>query len=46
MNSNKVVRSKFDFDVAGHYNRPDVFKFDVPDQPPLLKVKNKKKSAL
>lgn len=41
----EVVRAKFDFDVAGHYNRPDVFKFDVPDQPPSLKVKNKKKPA-
>ena len=39
---NEVVRAKFDFDVAGHYNRPDVFKFDVPDQPPSLKAKNKK----
>ncbi len=40
---NEVVRGKFDFDVAGHYNRPDVFKFDVPDQPAILQVKTKKK---
>jgi len=40
---NEVVRGKFDFDVAGHYNRPDVFTFKVPDQPALLKVKTKKK---
>ncbi|NOY37653.1 MAG: carbon-nitrogen hydrolase family protein [Chlorobi bacterium] len=28
-----VVRGKMDLDVAGHYNRPDVFRFNVPDQP-------------
>jgi nitrilase len=25
----EVVRGKFDFDVVGHYARPDVFKFEV-----------------
>lgn len=25
----EVVRSKFDFDVVGHYARPDVFRFEV-----------------
>ena len=25
----EVVCAKFDFDVAGHYARPDVFQFDV-----------------
>ncbi len=34
----ECVKGKFDFDVNGHYNRPDVFKFDVPDQPDILNV--------
>jgi nitrilase len=25
----EVARSKFDFDVVGHYARPDVFHFEV-----------------
>jgi len=29
----EVARSKFDFDVVGHYARPDVFKFQVNDTP-------------
>ena len=29
-----IGRSKLDFDPKAHYNRPDIFKFDVPDQPP------------
>ncbi|PQB04614.1 carbon-nitrogen hydrolase family protein [Aureitalea marina] len=29
-----INRSKLDFDPKAHYNRPDIFKFDVPDQPP------------
>ena len=37
-----VVKGKFDFDAAGHYNRPDVFRFEVPDQPEILNVKTKK----
>lgn len=32
---NEVTRSRFDFDVNGHYNRPDVFKFDVNGQPEI-----------
>ena len=25
----KVTMGKYEFDVAGHYNRPDVFSFEV-----------------
>ncbi|MEP5611615.1 MAG: carbon-nitrogen hydrolase family protein [Cyclobacteriaceae bacterium] len=28
-----VTRSKLDFDVIGHYARPDIFKFSTADQP-------------
>jgi nitrilase len=37
-----VVRSKMDFDVVGHYARPDVFHLDIPDQPPPISVNIKK----
>ncbi len=30
----EIVRSRFDFDPAGHYARPDVFALSVRDQPP------------
>ena len=32
-----IAKSKLDFDVVGHYARPDVFKFSVPDQPEIKK---------
>ena len=28
-----LARAKFDFDVVGHYARPDVFRLDVNEQP-------------
>jgi nitrilase len=28
-----VVRSKFDFDVVGHYARPDVFQLTIDERP-------------
>lgn len=29
---NEIVRGKFDFDAAGHYNRPDIFEFKVNER--------------
>ena len=29
----EVARGKFDFDVVGHYARPDVFQFMVNEEP-------------
>jgi nitrilase len=28
-----IARSKFDFDVTGHYARPDVFRLEVDEEP-------------
>jgi nitrilase len=28
-----VARAKFDFDVVGHYSRPDVFQLTINEQP-------------
>ncbi|MCF8364385.1 MAG: carbon-nitrogen hydrolase family protein [Bacteroidales bacterium] len=35
----EITRAKMDFDVIGHYARPDVFNFEVPDQPETIIVK-------
>ncbi len=32
-----IVRSKLDFDISGHYSRPDIFEFKVKDQPDIKK---------
>ncbi|MDB5389435.1 MAG: Nitrilase [Planctomycetaceae bacterium] len=29
----EITRAKFDFDVVGHYSRPDVFRLEVNEQP-------------
>ena len=39
----EVSRSKMDFDVVGHYARPDVFEIRVKDQPETIKVPRRKK---
>lgn len=31
-----IVRSKLDFDVNGHYSRPDIFEFHVKNQPDII----------
>ena len=33
LDMNEVSRSKFDFDVTGHYARPDVFRLEVDESP-------------
>lgn len=30
---NDIARGKFDFDIAGHYNRPDVFQLSINEAP-------------
>lgn len=32
-----IARSKLDFDVNGHYSRPDIFEFKVRDQPDIFR---------
>jgi nitrilase len=32
LNLDEIIRGKFDFDVAGHYNRPDIFDFKVNER--------------
>ena len=34
----EVSRSKMDFDVVGHYARPDVFEIRIKDQPETIKI--------
>ncbi|MEM7371544.1 MAG: carbon-nitrogen hydrolase family protein [Bacteroidota bacterium] len=34
----ETIRGKMDFDVVGHYGRPDVFRFEVNGMPEILSV--------
>jgi nitrilase len=40
----EVVRSKLDFDVNGHYQRKDIFAFEVHNQPPIKKDTSPKRA--
>jgi nitrilase len=38
LDMNEITRAKVDFDVVGHYARPDVFQLNINEQPmPLVK---------
>ena len=39
----EIARSKFDFDVVGHYARPDVFQLIVNEEPCVSVVSGDKK---
>jgi nitrilase len=41
----EVARSKFDFDVVGHYARPDVFQLIVNEKPAVSVVRTAKNEA-
>jgi nitrilase len=34
----EVTLGKMELDVAGHYNRPDIFNLTIPDQPDTKKT--------
>jgi len=39
---NEILESKLDFDTVGHYNRNDIFKLDIIDQPNIIVEKSQK----
>lgn len=41
----QIQQSKLDFDPAGHYHRPDIFHFEVKDQPDIKKEITSKPSS-
>jgi len=45
INIDRVTQSKLDFDPIGHYARPDIFKFEVINQPDTLKIETKTKNS-
>jgi nitrilase len=40
----EIARGKYDFDVAGHYARPDVFQLSVDERPqkPVVAAKGER----
>lgn len=38
INLNRITQSKLDFDPIGHYARPDIFSFQVKNQPETKKI--------
>ena len=41
----EIARGKFDFDVAGHYARPDVFRLVVNEAPTPVVVREPRASG-
>jgi nitrilase len=37
----EVTRAKYDFDVTGHYARPDLFRLEINEQPqkPVVSIR-------
>jgi nitrilase len=48
LNFDEIIKSKMDFDVIGHYSRPDVFKLDIIGQPNniVYRKNNQKKGKI
>lgn len=38
LNLEEIIESKLDFDVIGHYSRPDIFKLEIEGQPAIKKI--------
>ncbi len=41
----EITKAKIDFDVVGHYARPDIFQLNVNREPQLPIIFNSKKNA-
>jgi nitrilase len=48
LDSGEIVRGKYDFDVVGHYARPDVFQLSVMEEPqsPVIACPPARKPAI